>query len=50
MSKQETLDVIKETARNSALYLQSRTSVMTIDQLYEKDIYLTSKPFLHQVI
>ena len=39
MSKQETLDVIKETARNSALYLQSRTSVMTADQLYEKEVY-----------
>ena len=40
MSKQETLDVIKETARNSALYLQSRTSVMTANQLYEKEVYI----------
>ena len=40
MSKQETLDVIKETARNSALYLQSRTSVMTSNQLYEKEVYI----------
>lgn len=40
MSKQETLDVIKETARNSALYLQSRASVMTADQLYEKEVYI----------
>lgn len=40
MSKEETLVVIKETARNSALYLQSRSATMAADQLYEKEVYI----------
>lgn len=40
MSKEETLSTIKEAAKNSALYLQSKSSSMTADQFYEKEIYI----------
>lgn len=40
MTKAETLDTIRETSRNAALYLQSKANTMTGTELYEAERYV----------
>mgnify|MGYP004647249191 FL=1 len=42
MTKAETLNTIRETSRNAALYLQSKANTMTGTELYAEEEYIPS--------